>query len=393
MRTTLLSVAAILWLALPAPAQERPARARPDRPRVQAGREGREGLGQMSLAEVARRLAAELQLTDEQRAQYDPIVAKYNNAWEEAKNQAAQRQNLSAQMRQARRSGDEAKAAELKTQIDALGEGRPKILKEFTAEVEPILTADQVTKLNQFRQQVRQRVGNVAAAELAWEQVQRLPDELNLTPEQRDKFDQLAADEQARRQQNRQKLEELRPLLQELRKAKAGGDTERAAELERQLSEQRPDASLKPFFAKLEPILTDEQKVKLAELRQRVAKAVQAGPDTVRGVLAAARQLDLNDQQKARLREIVRDATAAARDENMTLEARAALAERVKSQITEMLDANQAAQFEKLLQAESRPGRGLRRGPNVPGKPGDAAGGRPAKPARVGGAGERTRKP
>jgi Spy/CpxP family protein refolding chaperone len=388
-----LTVVTVLCLVLPAQAQQSPAPGRAERPRLRAAREREQAWGEMSLNELARRLAAELQLTDEQRQQYGPIVAKYNNAWEDAKNTASQRGDLAQQVRAARRSGDEAKAADLKKQVDALGDNRGQVLKEFTSEVEPILTPDQVTKLNQFRNQVRRRFAVAAVGELAWEQIQRLPNQLNLTADQRTKFNQLVAEEKARREQNQQKRRELRPLVEEMNKAKAAGDTQRAAELEQQIKAQRPDTSLKPFFDKLEPILTDEQKAKLAELRQQVARAVQGGPNTVRSVIAAARKLDLNDQQQARLKEIVRDASAAARDENMTAEARSALAERVKSQITEMLDANQTAQFEKLLQSQTRPERGPRRRPNVPGEPGDASGGQPAKPARVGGAGGGNAKP
>ena len=355
MRTVWAIALTAFCLALAVQAQEAPRAGRAERPGARPGREGEQGLGQMSLADVAARLANRLELTDQQRTQYDGIVDKYTNAWAEAQNVAAQRRELARQAREARQSGDEKHADELRAQMDKLGAGPAQLLGQFADAVEPILNPQQVAKLDEFRQQAQQRLGQAARAAGMMELVQRLPAELKLDADQKAEFDALVAEQ-------RQRIEEVQPLMRELRQARQSGDQARVADLEKQIAEKRGAGDgERVFYQKLEGILSAEQKAKLAELRAKAA-GTQAAAANVRTLFQTARKLDLSPEQKNRLREIMRGVTGSVPEGAANADARADLAQRVKQQIVEMLDAKQAAEFEKLLQAEQRPSGGNRPG-------------------------------
>jgi len=355
MRTVWAIALTAFCLAPTVQAQQTPRAGRPERPAGRPNRETAEALGQMSLADVAGRLANRLELTDQQRTQYDGIVDKYTNAWAEAQNAAAQRRDLARQAREARQSGDEKHADELRAQMDKLGAGPAQLLGQFADAVEPILNPQQVAKLDEFRQQAQQRLGQAARAAGMMELVQRLPAELKLDADQKAEFDALVAEQ-------RQRIEEVQPLMRELRQARQSGDQARVADLEKQIAEKRGAGDgERVFYQKLEGILSAEQKAKLAELRAKAA-GTQAAAANVRTLFQTARKLDLSPEQKNRLREIMRGVTGSVPEGAANADARADLAQRVKQQIVEMLDAKQAAEFEKLLQAEQRPSGGNRPG-------------------------------
>jgi Spy/CpxP family protein refolding chaperone len=333
-------------LTVPALAQREPGAAQPERPGAQPGR------GFESPLDMAGRLAQTLNLAGDQRTKYDAIVEKFRPKWEAQAGEREKMQELMRQIREARQSGDEARVEELRKQVQDLRESGRPLLNQFFAEVEAILTPEQVGKLNEFREQMeRGRGGPGGGLE---QLIQRLTEELKLTGEQRAKFDGLAAKQRAQQQ-------ELRPLMQELRKARQEGNSARVAELEKQIKEKGGDGGVDAFLAKIEPILTEEQKAKLPELWVRYAEPGR--PDDAVAMLRAARRLELSEQQQAKLREITREAMRASRAD-MTPEKRAELAKSTKNQIVALLDAKQAADFEQALQRRGpRPEGGERRGP------------------------------
>lgn len=351
-------------LALPALAQQEPGAGQPQRP--PADRARGQGAGFGSPIEMARQLAETLDLNDDQLAKYNIILAKFQPKFDEQTKQRGQMMELMQQMREARQNGDDAKVEELRQRMQQQREAGQALMNQFCGEVQPILTPAQVTKLNEFRDRMQRGPGGPGGPGGMMQMIQRLPEELKLTEAQRPQFDKLVAEYRAQQQ-------ELQPLMQELRRARQQGDDARVAELDKQIQEKRGGEDGNVFFAKLEPILTDEQKAKLVELRARMG--ARGGADDVRVLLQVAGRLDLNEEQQKRLQEIRRDVMRSNQG-NLTPEKRAELAKTTKSQILAMLDAKQAAEFEQQLQRGQRPDRGQRQGPNQgPGRPGPGAGG------------------
>jgi len=380
--------------------QPPPAQGQPGQPGGRQGRGGGMGRGgpggpggpgRFNFEDMARGLGEELNLTPQQQQTYDALVAKYK-AQEGQQPSGEDQREVMRQMREAQQAGDDAKVQELRDQMRARGQARMQAMQQFVAEVEPMLDADQKATL----QEVRQRFQNMGRGRGNPMQVlDQLPEQLGLTPEQKTQFDTLAAEQRDRMAKARESMRELGPLWQELRQARENGDEQRAAELQAQIDAKRPQPpNFDEFFAKLEPILTDAQKAKLAEVRQQF----QGGPGgrnargaatelDVRTLLRVARQLELNDQQKEQLRTIGRDGQ---RDERAAADAtaRAASVQQTKARISEILDAKQKADFERQLSQNGRQGRqrggarGEQQGGGDAGAPGaPPAGGETARPA------------
>ncbi len=316
------------------------------------------GRGLMPIDVIARRLATELSLTPEQQTKFDEIVAKYRATADEQQVQRGDAQELGQQLREAREGGDTARLEELRTQSRTRSEARQKLLSDLVNEVQPLLTPEQVKKLDAARERLIARApderGPARDAELVW----RLPDELDLNESQREQFDQLAAQARERGEAQRAKWRELQPLLDELRQARQDGNEDKVAELQAQVDAQRPTPpDWSAFYTQLETILTAEQKTALAKLRAEGAD--DAGtPGDLRQVLRAARQLNLNEQQRERLQVIAKEAQAAGKQAREDRTGAAELATRVKTQIVELLDAEQKADFERRLARAALPGRG-----------------------------------
>ena len=353
MRIMLAVAFTVLILALPATAQTAPGSNPPARRGRQPGPDGQAGV---ALGPMAQRLAEQLNLTPAQRELFDALVAKYQAQAEQSRGDRAELRELARQFRAARQSGDDARANELRSQMEERRAGRTQILDAFVQELRPVLDEAQTKTLDQVQQRMRQ--GAAAGQQVAQVRnlVQRLPEELQLTEEQRAQFDTLVAEQRKQLQSQRATSDERRPLMKELQDARTAGDEERAAQLQAQLDQSRPTApDFKDFFAKLEPILTAEQKAKLETLRSK--NAAPGGPVDVRAVLRAAKQLDLTEQQQERLKAIVREAQTAESKGPADVQTRGELAQRAKTQIVEMLDAKQVAEFERLLQRSERPDR------------------------------------
>jgi Spy/CpxP family protein refolding chaperone len=203
---------------------------------------------------------------------------------------------------------------------------------------------------------------------------QRLAERLELTPEQKAQYDKIVAKYEPRAQEQAGEREQMRTLTQQYREARQSGDEAKAEQLRMQMQELRSGQVqiFQQFFDEVAPILNADQKEKLDRFRERFQPGGRQGrAGELQTVVRAARRLDLNDQQKERVRQIVREALGEERQASNNPQASADLAKRVKTQILEVLDANQAAEFERLLaEPTSRPA-----GPRQ-GMPGESRGGR-----------------
>ena len=123
----------------------------------------------------------------------------------------------------------------------------------------------------------------------------RIRQELNLDAQQQAEFDRIAAE--FRKERSGGGLKRMRELTDELRRARQAGDEQRAAEIRRQLRESRSGGGLEEFLDRIEGILRDDQRARLAEIRQRLA--AQRGGE--RGPVGQLRQLraelELSDEQ------------------------------------------------------------------------------------------------
>jgi Spy/CpxP family protein refolding chaperone len=353
-------------LVLTLTAQAQPA-GRPGR----GPRDGPPGPRGGGLDVVAGRLADELKLTDEQRTQYDALVAKFQaQAAEPAQeNNREELRALAEQLRAARQSGDEKKAEEIRAQMRALRPGRGGVVPAFLDEVATILTPEQQKILDEFRDRQRQRDEGARRGGDVRELIRTLPEELGLSDEQKTRFDELLAEHRQQMRERAEQAREARPQLEkELQQAHEAGDEARVAELEAKLEAQRPEvAGFQDLFDRLQSILTPEQKTKLEKLRAELTARARPAAGDVQSLLRAARRLELNDEQEGKLRKIAQDARQTERQGAPNDPAQAELAKTIKSQIIELLDAEQKAEFERLL-ADERPGRAGRPGPG--GRPG-----------------------
>lgn len=360
------SLIGLAALVLTLAAQAQPA-SRPGR----GPRDGPPGPRGVGLDAVADRLADELKLTQEQRTKYDALVAKFQAQANETAQESGRDElrALAEQLREARRSGDEQKAEEIRAQMRALRPGRGGVVPAFLDEVATILTPEQQEVLSQFRDRQRQRDDGARRGGDVRELIRTLPEELGLTDEQKTRFDELLAEHRQEMRERIDQAREARPQLEkELQQAHEAGDQARIAELEAQLEALRPEvAGFQDLFDRLQPILTPEQQAKLEKLRADLAARARPAAGDVQNLLRAARRLELNDEQEGKLRQIAQDARQAERQGAPDDPAQAELAKTVKSQLLEILTAEQKTEFERLLTAE-RPGRGGRPGPA--GRPG-----------------------
>ncbi|MEW6249847.1 MAG: Spy/CpxP family protein refolding chaperone, partial [Planctomycetota bacterium] len=290
------------------PAAQQPGQGRP---RGAPG-PGTRGPGrQFSVEGMARRLARQLDLTPEQQQAMDALVTKY-----QAQPGRGDARELMREMRAAQQAGDEARAAELRAALRDRGEATRTQMEQFFTELEPLLTDEQKLRLTDLRARSRMQRDAGQRGFGARELVRRLPDELALTPDQRTAFDALMAEQRAQWEQMGADWRGMREVREQLRQAREAGDEQRVAELEAQLQRSRPQPpNFDEFFSKLEPILTDEQKARLTQLRTdppQPGAARGRAPDVAQ-ILRTAQQLELTDQQRQRLRTIAREVRSAER--------------------------------------------------------------------------------
>ncbi len=355
-----------LALALPAMAQDDEQRDRGDRgdrqERVQRrdrgdrqergrGREGRGFGGERrgGVDRMAQRLVESLDLDDQQREQFEEILAGQRERNEEMG-------QIWREIREANQDGDEQRAAELREELRAQGgQRRGNPMTGILDELKPILRDDQMEAF----EQLRERMGNMGGQGRGRNRgVENLIERLDLTEEQQREWDGIKSEQ---RDQGRNRWEEIRPLMEEMREARESGDDERLAEIRAKFAEMRGgnrgggnDARLEA----LEKILDDDQKRMLEEYREQAGRRGgrderNRAPD-VRSIIQTAKRLDLSRDQKEELRDIEQEAGREQRAVRRDRQAAAALAETVKRDIMELLDDDQKRDFERQLNRAGR---------------------------------------
>lgn len=334
----------------------------PGGPRGDFGR-GPGGRGMMSFDQITENLATELGLSESQRAQYEEIVTRYVDQIDQHRASREQMRQLAMDYREARQSGDMDRADALRDQMRELGGGRREMMEGFFNDVRAIVTPEQAATLDSFRDSLWQRMqGEGRGRPDLRTLVRTLPDALEMTDTQRVAFDELIADYRAGMDERRDQWRELQPLRRQMREARQAGDEARVAELEKQLSEMRPQEGddVDALLDRVANMLTDAQKAKLEELRAQYGESRRRGGEgSLRQLTQAAQRLDLKPEQRDQLRTLLREAN---RGRNLPPEEMAAQVDQLKQQILDILDAEQAAQFEELLQQAQQRERGRDRG-------------------------------
>src|SRR4030042_1912222 len=188
-----------------------------DRGEFRGDREGPAAFEQPDPDEVARILPEQLELTDTQREQYAAIVAKYEGKWAGLGEQRDKVRDLQAQYAQARESGDQQRATEIREQIRDIRRGQGQVLREFLGEVQAILDPEQVTRLDNFRRTMQRRPGTGPGFRGGMrEMFERLPDELGLDADQYAQYQELLKQQRTRMEEQRERWCEIRPLIDEM---------------------------------------------------------------------------------------------------------------------------------------------------------------------------------
>ena len=292
-------------------------------------------------ARMLDRIARELELDEEQRAKLDEVTTAYRE-------QVAQTGELMRELRQAMQENNEERMAELRAKMpDRRNQGAE--LAKVLEQLEPVLREDQLTMLWDIQDRMGRRENG---RERYQAMVNELPDFLELTPGQRAEFDSLIEQQRGRM---REQWTEMRPRLEELRKATEDGNQDRIAELRAQIEDARPSPErvYDGFFEDLKPILAEAQLAKLEQFRQERGYTASGEPREtvdVRNVLRAAKRVHLDVEQRDALREIERDAIGEYRKiDRKDEEAQTALATRIKDDVLEILQEDQAEQFKEQL--------------------------------------------
>jgi hypothetical protein len=130
--------------------------------------------------------------------------------------------------------------------------------------------------------------------------IERIREALDLDEEQQAEFDRIAAEFRERPGAGPNR-ERMRELAEEMRQAQQAGDSERVAQIRQEFREARGGRHLQEFLDEIDGILRDDQRAKLAEIRQRIA--AERGP-TRGGPVAELRrlraELKLSEEQAQR---------------------------------------------------------------------------------------------
>lgn len=134
-------------------------------------------------------------------------------------------------------------------------------------------------------------------------------DELELTPEQRKKYDKLADEFKARHKEQSEKIRTQIEALREAAKKKAGDDPAAMdkLDLDKMLKDIAPSKKLlRKFYKELDLILDDRQREVLADVQKRLAQAETAATRLIkpREAVRMTAELGLTEDQQAALRDV-----------------------------------------------------------------------------------------
>jgi Spy/CpxP family protein refolding chaperone len=305
-----------------------------------------EELPQAEFPSVAAKLRAQLSLEAEQADVFDALVDKYTAVEVEARRERMEYRQTIQTYREARMSGDDATAEAMMERLKTLKPVGAHVLRGFYNELNDVLTPEQQERVEAFRLETRDpTLGRELRMRML---IEKLPEHLDLTAEQREQYRALQAELRGTGARYRAQLNELRPLLEEMRAAKAAGNMERFEELRLEYNKLRPQPLTRTqFFDRVETLLTPEQLTRFYTLR---GPLVPPGERLdVRRVLQAAQMLELNPEQRDQLREIRREAMRARSRERLDAEQQDALAREIRDRIRAFLEPGQRAEFESLL--------------------------------------------
>jgi len=268
------------------------------------GREQRER-GPRGPAGMLDRVPDELGLDEEQRAQWDEIIAGQRT-------QMDQRRARMRELRQARRDGDEARAAELQEQLAGDAWDPLESVQQSLDAIKPVLGADQLDRLSDMTERMQRRREEFAGrggegvrgggSRGSDRMLERVAESLELSDEQRAAFDQIAADHRAR-------MQKVGPINHEMRQAQREGDAQRVEELRVRLQELGvdPQVSLDQAMNEIESILEEPQAEQFAEVRGNMEQRNQRRAFFRQAEHELPSALNLDQKQRAQYDDFIRD--------------------------------------------------------------------------------------
>lgn len=349
-RTVALLAACIVAAALGQPqAQERPRQGRAPQPRAREHRRA-----DQPGAWIAR-IRAQLELDEKQQVEFDRIADKLRKKGGLGAHMKRQRA-LMEEMQRARKDGDDERAAEIRAELAEMrreARGKSPALELLDKlEHAGFLRDEQLEKLAEIRELLaaRRRPGDRGPAGRVLAQVRQLREELRLTPEQAEEYDRLSAKLREALRPGAADHKETEKIVRQIMEAAEAGDTERIKELRKQMPDpgRRTQEAVARFLEEVEPILQPEQVRTLRRFRQRIGgSSEQSG---LQAMFRAVRQLDLDEQQRARLRELQRETHRAAREVRRDPQALAQLTAEVRDELRDILTDEQVAEFDKWFE-------------------------------------------
>ncbi len=299
---------------------------------------------------LAKWLSRQLKLTAEQQKKVEKIVREVVELYRDPQAKAMRAEQLRAELDEAQDAGDPQRAEELRRALQRLDSNRP--MSEVLSRIRPILTDEQRERLDQITHRGKTRAPAIVrpgSSPLA--RMKQLRKRLKLNPDQDEVFDRLLTQlsEQLKRPELSQ--ERILQIVEELQQATEAGDEARVAELREQLSSAREEArqrAIEQFYSQLLPVLTDEQR----QIVERHRKRSQQPGRTIdaRRLLSIARRVGLDPDQRRALHEIERDTRQALREAGRDRDAREKVAKQVEKKIRELLNDEQTARFDELLE-------------------------------------------
>ncbi|MFN0138370.1 MAG: Spy/CpxP family protein refolding chaperone [Phycisphaerae bacterium] len=332
-------------LALPAVAQD----AKPQEGQNTEARAQRANRGDRDQARFSR-LARDLDLDAGQKAQFDKVLTEVREEREKAEADP-EIQTLRETLRVARESGDDEKAETVREELRRRHVGTDDEWSDVLNKLEPILRPEQTAKLGELRESTGRRPLGPR------ERLNELRANLKLNEEQQKFFDSQRAhleDNLPPRSGPGSMLE----LMRRMREARQSGDESAVAGVRAELEQHRKGTQelMEKFANDVGTVLTPEQRAILDQARSTFGQAApgveaaardhRADP---RALLRAARRLELNDEQRDKLKQIEESAGAANRETRRDKEAQKRLAADVDQQIRAMLTPEQVTKFDEIL--------------------------------------------
>lgn len=289
------------------------------------------------------RMADELELDDDQRAQFRELAEGLGERFRSQREQWRALRPKYNELREAREAGDEERAAELEQEIEGMRPNPGRIFDGFFEDAKTFLNEDQIVQLEEMRQRrradreerVRQREG-------------RPPDRLVERNEGQGGTQVLARLEEALDFGGQLQLDER----QRVSAQKAIDDARK------QLGENEADQEriVEGVFAAMRADLREDQIQSFGSLKKSVVSGATsvASAGDIRLVLRAVRKVRLRTDQKRKLRDIHKAGAAEFKKVRNDKAEAAKLAEEVKRQIVEMLNDRQVRTFERELERQTR---------------------------------------